>query len=70
MYFLDAYSSSDRQRLPEDVLIIAARLLIRPMLAKGFERNASIVDNSILEIMMRRLFDSPEQPSKPSYQAP
>ena len=64
MYFLDAYIESGEPVYPEDQLIIAARLLIKPLLEKTYEKKASPVDNEILKLIVSRLFDNPENTSE------
>lgn len=69
LYFLDAYAGKTEISYTEEHLIVIARLLIRPMLEKGHERKALAVDSKILELMITRLFDNPEQTSEKSCQS-
>ena len=65
LYFLDAYVGKGEISYPEEQLIIAARLLIKPLLEKTYEEKASPVDDEILKLIVCRLFDNPENMSKP-----
>ena len=64
LYFLDAYKGEGEISYTEEQLIAAARLLIRPLLEKGYQNKALPVDDGILELMVARLFNSPEQSSE------
>lgn len=64
LYFLDAYIGSGEMSYPEDQLIIAAKLLIKPLLEKTYEKKAPPVDNEIIRLIVSRLLDNPENASE------
>lgn len=70
LYFLEAFKGEGSVIYPEPQLIMAAKYLIRPMLEKGYEKNAPAIDDEVLDPLVTCLFDSREQSSALSNPSP
>ena len=64
LYFLDAYVGNTEISYPEEQLIVAARLLIKPLLERTFQKETPPVNDEILQLIVTRLFENPENTSK------
>lgn len=58
MHFLDAYANT--AAYPQEQLVVAAKLLIRPMLEKAFDEGEALLDQDILNSMIKHIFDAPD----------
>ena len=59
-HFLDAYASTENPTYSQDQLVAAAKLLICPMLEKAFDEGEMLLDQDILNSMIKHIFDAPD----------
>ena len=55
---MDAFRARSR---PQEQLVQAARVLVRPMLEAGYAAGEAVVDTAMLADMVASMFDAPEE---------